>query len=97
MQWQKRQKSVGNNMQKVHVEKWKNLGMVHTHQSWEVRYLIRAVMGWAKKKEWLSPISPQNYGESLPSRKGEVSKIHIHPQEAWYRILKLPNESQSYG
>jgi len=52
------------------------------------------------KKEliiWLSPISPQKYGKSLSSRKGEVSKIHIHLQEVWYRMLKLPDESHSNG
>jgi len=62
-----------------------------------VQYLIPAVISWVKKLIiWLSPISPQNYGKSLPLRKGEVSKIHIHPQDAWYRMVKLPDESQSY-
>jgi hypothetical protein len=63
-----------------------------------VRYLIPAVMGWViKLVMWLSPISPHKYGENLPSRKAEVSKIHIHPQDAWYRKLELADESQSYG
>ena len=64
-----------------------------------VQYLIPTVISWVKEKLILRLllISPQNYGKSLPSRKGEVSKIHIHPQEAWYRKLNLPDESQSYG
>ena len=47
-------------------------------------YLIPAVMGWViKLVMW------------LPPKKAEVSKIHIHPQYAWYRMLEMI--SQSYG